>query len=142
MIGFEVTEASLGFVTAIFLVAAADSSITGGGTIVAPPGIGARCDSTGVTGEYGGRSGVPATRLRMRLCRCDLADYWIYPSQRSEYCSVVVRMREEERWLPPRRRLCYLMADYISLSIREGGLAALASVGLPCLYCLSFYPIS
>lgn len=48
----------LGFVTVIVFGAVAVYSIAGGGTIVAPPGIGARCANTGVTGEYGGRSGV------------------------------------------------------------------------------------
>jgi len=31
-----------------------------GGTIVVEPGTGARSANTGVTGEYGGRGGVPA----------------------------------------------------------------------------------
>jgi len=32
---------------------------------VTPLGSGSRCDSTGVTGEYGGRSGVPGRSARL-----------------------------------------------------------------------------
>lgn len=45
-------------VVAAAVVVDGDGSVAGG-TMVAPPGTIARCFSTGVTGEYGGRSGVP-----------------------------------------------------------------------------------
>lgn len=50
-----------------------------GGTIGFPPGTGARCAKTGVTGEYGGRGGVPGRSLLWFSSwpwDCSMAGYW------------------------------------------------------------------